>query len=148
VSGVLLHAVVSALTSPGTGGLCFTASAAVGLAIGGSVCLQEDSTGEVGLTISPSIGLGGIGASASLDATVSNADKLDQLSGWGSYVDIAVGELSYFHTGFGCSGTLNSQGEPIVSTQFGVGVGVSLFPAIVSGGVSDTFVIPLGNASQ
>ncbi|MEY9863003.1 RHS repeat-associated protein [Catenulispora sp. GAS73] len=139
-----LKAFISQVTGRGSGGVCLSGSAAVGLAIGASLCLQQDSTGHYGLTFSPQVGLGGIGATVSIDPTISNADTLNQLSGWSAYGDAAVGELGYVHGGLSYGGTHNNAGLPVVSSQGGVGVGISLIPVVLSGGVSYTFVIPLG----
>ncbi len=145
----ILHAVKEALTSPGTGGVCISAGGAAGFAAGGSACLQEDSHGEFGLTLTTETGQGGLGGSVSIDPTVSNADSLSQLSGWSAYGDGGIGpEVGpYAHGGLSYGGATNNLGEPVIALQGGVGWGASYFPVYMDWGVSHTWVIPLGNAS-
>ena len=145
--GCLGDGLTKALTAQGgTGGMCVNVGVAVGIAVGGSACVQMDSANNFGLTFSPYIGLGGIGASATVDETTSNADMLSQLSGWSSYTDGAVGDIGVGHSEVEYGGSTNQEGQPVLQQEAGGGVGIGLIPVWLSGGVSYTFVLPLGTA--
>ncbi|MFJ6650472.1 RHS repeat domain-containing protein [Streptomyces sp. NPDC091290] len=137
--------------APTGSGTCATVSVSAGVALGVSVCnvgLFAGSAGEEdeGLTITPSIGLGGVEANLSVDQMYTNADSFSQLEGWAGQIDANVGEGLAGHFSAGTGGTRNSQGGLVYTTQVGGGVGLNFFPpafpANLSGGVGYTFAFP------
>lgn len=132
----------------GTGG-CATVSLSAGISVGTSVCLvglfggpPEDE--EMGITVTPSIGLGGIEANVGGDIVYTNADSFDQLAAWAGQIDGNVGEVAQLHGSVATGGAHNSHGGLVYTTQVGGGVGVNwippIVPANVSGGVGYTFI--------
>ncbi|MEV7523732.1 RHS repeat-associated core domain-containing protein [Streptomyces sp. NPDC091371] len=134
---------------PKTTGFCGTASVSAGVAVGFTGCLVSDYDGKdsMGITLTPSFGLGGAEANISGDVMYSNADELEQLAGWAGQLDVNVGEGPVLHGSLGTGGTLNSAGGQVWVMQVGGGLGLNYIPPIVPANVTAsvgyTFVFPI-----
>ncbi|MGW0855992.1 RHS repeat domain-containing protein [Streptomyces sp. NPDC002690] len=125
------------------GGLCVTLGGAIGIGASITACgvgvVKKDGNTDWGFTLTPSVGTGGIQASLTADIMNTNADDLNQLSGTGGQIDVALGEGGVVHGSLATGGTRNSQGGLVFVGQAGAGVGAGL-PVHLFGGTGKTYV--------
>lgn len=138
VIGALVHAGGNIVgIDESTQGLCVSASVAVIVGANVDYCLMSSKKPGGGFDVGHSLSVNpeiGVGAAVTGNRVVSNADNYSDLKGWGygacmtgSYyaaVDFCAGqELTsndyYLPSGFGT----NSEGDPIVYSSFGAGIG-------------------------
>ncbi|MFI8091962.1 hypothetical protein ACIF9R_27175 [Streptomyces sp. NPDC086080] len=133
---------------PVANGHCSTVSVSFGISLSVSGCGITEFGGEDSgaFTVTPSIGLGGVEASWTIDEMYSNADDVSQLSGWAGQLDVNAGEGPNVHSSIGIGGTRNKKGALVYAAQVGGGYGLNWIPPMVpmnvTAGVGYTFLWP------